>query len=160
MDVDVLIGVSYCRQCTSCETSGKGNPMANGSEDEFFWTELTAAEVGGYQDTFKVFLVQVKSDTELGTQLLVDPLSVFRERIPEMGIGTDSDVRAQVLRVNAEISANPVRRSAVWIVIPGSTTAVGIEYKYKKDSLRTSGYAATPVARASRSRSRPRRRTC
>ena len=108
--------------------------MANGSEDEFFWTELTAAEVGGYQDTFKVFLVQVKSDTELGTQLLVDPLSVFRERIPEMGIGTDSDVRAQVLRVNAEISANPVRRSAVWIVIPGSTTAVGIEYKYKKDS--------------------------
>lgn len=108
--------------------------MANGSEDEFFWTELTPAEEGGYPDTFKVFLVQVKSDTELGTQLLVDPLSVFRERIPEMGIRADSDVRAQVLRVNAEISANPVRRSAIWVVIPGSTTAVGIEYKYQRDS--------------------------
>lgn len=107
--------------------------MAYDTEDEFFVTELTPAEIGGYQDTFKVFLVQVKSDSERGKQLLVDPISVFRE-IPEMGIGDDPDVRAQLLRVNAEISANPVRRSAVWLVIPGSTTAVGIEYKYKKDS--------------------------
>jgi hypothetical protein len=107
--------------------------MANGLEDEFFVTELTPATEPGYKDAFKVFLVQVKSDTQRGTQLLVDPISVFRE-IPEMGIGADSDVRAQVLRVNAEISANPVRRSAVWVVIPGNTTAVGIEYKYQKGS--------------------------
>jgi hypothetical protein len=102
-------------------------------EDEFFVTELRPAEFGGYQDTFKVFLVQVKSDSERGRQLLVDPISVFRE-IPEMGIGDDPDVRAQVLRINAEISANPVRRSAIWLLIPGNTTAVGIEYKYRQGS--------------------------
>ena len=105
----------------------------DGTVDEFFVTELTPAKRGGFKDTFKVFLVQVKSDSETGTRLLVDPISVFRE-IPEMGIGDDPDVRAQVLRINAEISANPVRRSAVWLIIPGNTTAVGIEYKYKKDS--------------------------
>jgi hypothetical protein len=35
-----------------------------------------------------------------------------------------------LLRVNAEIPANPVHRSEVWMVYPGTTTAVGVQYKY------------------------------
>jgi hypothetical protein len=37
-----------------------------------------------------------------------------------------------VLRVNAEVPANPRHRSDVWILYPGSTTAVGIQYKYDR----------------------------
>ena len=101
-------------------------------EDDFAWARLVPAERGLYDDDFSVFLVQTKSDSEIGHRLLTDPLTVFRERIPEMGIGDDPDVRAHVFRVNAEVPANPVRRSAVWMVYPGSTTAVGVEYKYER----------------------------
>ena len=101
--------------------------------EEFAWSRLEPAEPDRllYDHTFSVFLVQVKSDSEIGTQLLTDPLTVFRERIPEMEID-GPDVRAQVLRVNAEVPANPVRRSEVWMVYPGSTTAVGVQYKYRE----------------------------
>ncbi len=103
----------------------------DGTVDQFFVTELKPAEFSGFKDIFKVFLVQVKSDSDTGARLLNDPISVFRG-IKEMGIGDDPEVRAQVLRVNAEISANPVRRSAVVLVIPGSKTVVSVEYKYKE----------------------------
>jgi hypothetical protein len=77
---------------------------------------------------FDVYLVQVKSDSDIGREELNNPLEVLRR---EAGIDIgDSDVRAQVLRVNAEVPANPVRRSTVWMIYPGSTTAVGIQYKY------------------------------
>jgi hypothetical protein len=83
-----------------------------------------------YKDPFEVFLVQVKSNSETGTRLHVDPLAVLRERVgEEMGL-LGEDVRLQLLRVNAERPANPVRKSTVWIVSPGSTTAVGVDYKY------------------------------
>jgi hypothetical protein len=101
--------------------------------EEFFATRLKPEDEAPDQD-FSVFLVQVKSDSEIGTQMLVDPLSVLRERVPAMEIGEDPDVRAQVLRVNAEVPANPVRRSEVWIVYRGSTNAVGIQYKYRQDA--------------------------
>lgn len=109
--------------------------MTNGSpDDEFFAAELTLPEEGLGREDFSVFLVQVKSDSEIGRQVLVDPLSVFRERIPEMGLDGETDVSVQVLRVNAEIPANPVRRSAIWVKFPGSTNLVGIEYKYPPKS--------------------------
>jgi hypothetical protein len=101
---------------------------------EFFFTRLKPENEQAPDQVFSVFLVQVKSNSEIGTQMLVDPLSVLRERAPEMGIGTGPDVRAQVLRVNAEVPANPVRRSEVWIVYSGSTNAVGIQYKYPEDA--------------------------
>jgi hypothetical protein len=81
------------------------------------------------EDAFDVYLVQVKSESELGKEELNNPLEVLRR---EAGIDIgDSDVRAQVLRVNAEVPANPVRRSTVWMIYPGSTTAVGVQYKYQ-----------------------------
>jgi hypothetical protein len=101
--------------------------------EEFFSTRLVPeGEVP--EQVFSVFLVEVKSETDIGRQMLVDPLPVLRERVAEMGIGEGPDVRAQVLRVNAEVSANPHRRSEVWIVYPGSTNAVGIQYKYPEDA--------------------------
>jgi hypothetical protein len=102
--------------------------------EEFFSTRLKPENEQAPEQVFSVFLVQVKSNSEIGTQMLVDPLSVLRERAPEMEIGEGPDVRAQVLRVNAEVPANPVRRSEVWIVYPGSTNAVGIQYKYPEDA--------------------------
>jgi hypothetical protein len=99
---------------------------------EFAYTRLVPEKPDQLldEDEFSVFLVQVKSDSDIGREELNDPLTVLRREIPEMGIGEDPDVRAQVLRVNAEVPANPVRRSAVWMIYPGSTTAVGIQYKY------------------------------
>ena len=91
-----------------------------------------------YEDPFRVFLVQVKSNSETGSRLHTDPRTVLRERVPEMGLD-DPDVRMQLLRVNAERPANPVRRSTVWIVSPGSTTAVGVEYKYQESETRDAG---------------------
>jgi hypothetical protein len=79
------------------------------------------------RDEFSIFLVQVESDKPIGKELLRDPLSVLRKidvEIPE------TDVRAMVLRVNADIPANPRHRSELWMVIPGSTTAVGIQFKH------------------------------
>jgi hypothetical protein len=106
-------------------------------DDEFGWARLTPEtdEQLRYEDRFSVFLVQVKSDSETGRLLHTDPLTVLRERASEMGLA-DPDVRLQVLRVNAERPANPVRKSAVWIVYPGSTTAVGVEYKYEESETR------------------------
>jgi hypothetical protein len=103
-------------------------------DDEFAWTRLVPAEPYDLwdEDPVALFLVQVKSESETGKWLLNDPLDLFREKIPEMGIGDGQDVRAQVLRVNAERPANPVRRREVWIVYPGSTTAVGVQYKYAR----------------------------
>lgn len=80
------------------------------------------------EENFDMYLVQVKSDSDVGREELNDPLKVLRERT-DMEIG-DPDVRMQILRVNAEVPANPVRRSTVWMIYPGSTTAVGVQYKY------------------------------
>jgi hypothetical protein len=112
------------------------NERKGAREDaDFGWTRLEPAEPEHLlaEDSFSVFLVDVKSESETGQWLLNDPLTLFRDKIPEMGIRDPGVVRAQVLRVNAEVPANPVRRREVWMVYPGSTTAVGVQYKYMKD---------------------------
>lgn len=97
---------------------------------DFDWVELRPErtlllpELG-----FKMFLVQVKSERDSGKFLHNDPLEFFRNEIPEMEVPHE-DVRAMVLRANAERSANPRHRSEVWILYPGSTTAVGVQYKH------------------------------
>jgi hypothetical protein len=102
---------------------------------EFAYTELRPVQQALYPDDFSIFLVQVKSETESGRQLHNDPIDFFRRNVPEL-LGDEEDVRAMVLRVNAERSANPKHRSEVWISYPGgSKTAVGIQYKYDRDML-------------------------
>jgi hypothetical protein len=102
------------------------------ANDDFEWTELKPERQltrnGNPELGFRLFLCMAKSDTEQGRALHNDPIAFLRENA-DMGIG-DDDVRAMVLRVNAERSANPRHRAEVWMVIPGSTTAVGLQYKY------------------------------
>ena len=78
-------------------------------------------------DPFSVFLVQVESDTPIGRELHRDPLSVLRKMDVDL---PETNVRAMVVRVNAEIPANPKHRSELWMVAPGSTTAIGIQFKH------------------------------
>jgi hypothetical protein len=101
---------------------------------DWAYTRL-ASEAPLYRDEFSIYLVQVDSETDAGRELLVDPIDFFRRNIPEMGLGEETDVRAMVLRVNAEISANPKHRSEVWLTIPGSTNAIGLQYKYDRDMV-------------------------
>ena len=105
--------------------------MEPGQEEppEFDWVELTPERTLLRDHGFRMYLVQVKSESDWGKRLHNDPLDFFRSEIPEMGI-PDEDVQATVLRVNAERSANPRHRSEVWMVYPGSTRAVGVQYKH------------------------------
>lgn len=121
---------------------------------DFAWVELTPAEGGKggltWQRTFRVFQIDVKSDTDIGHVLHNDPLRVWRDDLPpENDVNIDEETRArvrelsseveieegaraQVLRVNAELPANPRKRKEVWIVYPDNTTAVGVQYKYEE----------------------------
>src|SRR5262245_26599551 len=107
----------------------------DGGSTDFAYTELKPTGPALYPDEVSIFLVQVKSETDAGHELLNDPLDFFRRNIPEL-LGDEDDVRAMVLRVNAERSANPHHRSEVWIAYPGgSKTAVGLQFKYSRDML-------------------------
>lgn len=99
---------------------------------DFDWSELRPERTLLRDPGFRMFLVQVKSESDSGKFLHNDPLAFFRREIPEMEV-PDEDVRAMVLRVNAERSANPRHRSEVWSLIPGSTTAVGVQYKHPNE---------------------------
>ena len=112
--------------------------MANG-DDQLRVTRLTPENFRGddplYADDFSVYLVHIKSDTDGGRLLHVDPIKFFEDNVPEMGLKKGGDTRATVLRINAEISANPLHRSEVWLTYPGSTNAIGLQYKYTRDML-------------------------
>jgi hypothetical protein len=99
-------------------------------EEHFSWTRLVPAdEEARLRDPeFSVYLIQVKSDTDIGRSDLTDPLTLFREKIPEMEL--PEDVRATVVRINAEVPANPVHRSAVWVVHKGAKSAAGVLFKH------------------------------
>ncbi len=96
------------------------------------WSRLEVPEEGLYPTTFAVFLIQVKSDTPIGRELHNDPIGVLR-RIEGIPIGGDRDVRAILLRANAEQPANPVHHSLIVQIIPGSKLVVITTYKYDKD---------------------------
>lgn len=116
--------------------------MNEDENNDFAYTELTPVRRPLYRDDFRMFLVQVKSETEAGRELHNDPIDFFRRNIPELVEGED-DVKAMVLRVNAERSANPKHRSEVWLSYPsGSKTVVGIQYKYDRDMLAPGGEEA------------------
>jgi len=110
---------------------------------DFKYTELKPEGPLIYTDTFRVFLVQVKSDSDEGRKLHNDPIEFFKQNARDI-LGDEENVRAMVLRANAERSANPRHRSEVWTVIPeGSKTAVGVQYKYDRDMLAQEGEEAS-----------------
>jgi hypothetical protein len=99
-------------------------------EEHFSWTRLVPAdgEAQLRDPELSVFLIQVKSDADIGREELTDPLALYRKKIPEMEI--PEDVSATVVRINAEVPANPVHRSAVWMVHKGAKKAAGVLFKH------------------------------
>lgn len=107
------------------------------AEQDFAWRELDVQggtwmraddEDGPLRpDTFRLYQVQVDSQSDIGKRMLHDPVSVLREKTD---IEIPEDVRAMVLRVNAEVPANPKHRSYVFAGYPGSMTLIGLQFKY------------------------------
>src|SRR5262245_21007738 len=107
----------------------------DGGSTDFAYTERKPPGPALSPDALSIFVVPRQSDTGACHELRNDPLDLFRRNIPEL-LGDEDDVRAMVLRVNAERSANPHHRSEVWIAYPGgSKTAVGLQFKYSRDML-------------------------
>jgi hypothetical protein len=99
----------------------------------FDYTPLTPKQtIGPGPDHFRVFLVKVKSDTDEGRAMLHDPVAFLERNAKDMGL-KKGETRAMVLRVNAEVPANPKHRNEVWAIYPGSTNAICIQYKEEPD---------------------------
>ena len=109
---------------------------AGGDEGpDFAYTPLNPERtISPSTDDFSVFVVQVKSDSEAGHEMLMDPVRFLEENAPDMGI-RKGETRAMVLRVNAEIRANPKHRVEVWTTYPGSRNAICIQYKYDPEEM-------------------------
>ncbi len=105
--------------------------MADPGPEDFGWSRLVPENRDGLlaEPEFEVFQVDVKSDSEFGHAAHNNTLEVLQR----LDRGIDRNWRVELLRVNAEVPANPVRRSAIWFVYPQSSTAVGVEYKYQQD---------------------------
>jgi hypothetical protein len=104
--------------------------------EDLSWSLLEPAVRGLYADPVSMFLIQVKSDSPIGQELHNDPISVFK-RIEGIPIDDQTDVRAMLLRANAELPANPVHRSEFWGFQAGSTLAAGVQFKHNTDQTQT-----------------------
>ena len=106
--------------------------MAEPGPDDFGWSRLVPEnrdELLKPEPDFMVFQIDVKSESEFGRAAHTNTLEVLG-RLPDLGI--DRHWRVELLRVNAEVPANPIRRSAIWFVNPTTNTAVGVEHKYEQ----------------------------
>ena len=107
--------------------------MPEPGPEDFGWSRLVAENPERLlppETDFQVFQIDVKSDSEFGQAAHNHTLKVL-EKLSDLGI--DRDWRVELLRVNAEVPANPIRRRAVWFVNPETKTAVGVEHKYHED---------------------------
>jgi hypothetical protein len=105
--------------------------MADRESGVFGWSRLVPEEPDQLlgEPDFEVFYVDVKSDSDFGREAHQNTLKVLESFVP----GIEQDWRVELLRLNAEVPANPVRRSAIWAVKAKAKFAVGVEYKYHKD---------------------------
>ena len=103
--------------------------------DNFAFSELKHDGDVLYDDEFSLFLIQVKSDSDLGALLNNHPTEFYRQHVQDI-LGDETDVRATVIRTNAEIPANPRHTSQIVATQPGnSKTVTAIQYKYEKDMV-------------------------
>jgi len=107
--------------------------------DDFAFAQLKPDGEMLYDDEFSLFLIQVKSDSEFGALLNNDPTEFYRRNIRDI-LGDETDVRATVVRANAEIPANPRHTSQIVATQPGnSATVTAVQYKYPKDMRQPPG---------------------
>jgi hypothetical protein len=75
---------------------------------------------------FSTYLIEVKSETEAGRELALDPTSVLQLLVDEV---VDRTWTVTVNRVNAVVPIWRVHRFEVWVVIEGKKQAHGMVYK-------------------------------
>jgi hypothetical protein len=86
-----------------------------------------------------IIMVQVKSDSETGRAAHNDLLGFLNGegRIPDQLKGLlPENPRFMLLRANAEVPANPVRRTALLAVSANPGTVVGVEWKDDPKAVR------------------------
>jgi hypothetical protein len=91
---------------------------------------------GLYEQRLEIFLIHYKTDSDVGALANNDPLAFFEEFIPEIGNRIRRDrrnVRATLVRMNAELPANAMWMHRVAQVIGGSTTIFITDYKDEWD---------------------------
>jgi hypothetical protein len=79
-------------------------------------------------ERFTTYLLEVKSDTDVGKDLAMDPVNVLGKLVEEE---IDETWTVTVSRVNADIQIWRVHRFELWIVIEGKKQAHGMIYKLK-----------------------------
>ena len=103
--------------------------------DNFAFSQLKHDGDMLYDDEVSLFLIQVKSDSDFGALLNNDPTEFYRQHVRDI-LGDETDVRAVVVRANAEIPANPQHTSHIVGTQTGnSATVTAIQYKYEKDMV-------------------------
>ena len=75
---------------------------------------------------FSTYLIEVKSETEVGRELALDPVSVLSNLVDE---AVDRTWTLTLNRVNADAQCFRVHRFEVWVVIEGKQQAHGMVYK-------------------------------
>ena len=75
---------------------------------------------------FTTYLIEVKSETDVGRELALDPVSVLPELVDE---AVDRTWTLSVNRVNADAQCWRVHRFEIWVVIKGKQQAHGMVYK-------------------------------
>lgn len=75
---------------------------------------------------FSTYLIEVKSETEVGRELALDPASVLPNLVDE---AVDRTWTLSLNRVNADAQCWRVHRFEVWVVIEGKQQAHGMVYK-------------------------------
>ena len=104
----------------------------NDDDPNFRVRELNADLVDEFSNsTVRLFLIQAKTDSDIGRQFESDPVTVLGERRPDIGITREWKV--STFRVRAQYPANRVHKIATWIVIPDQQQAVGVDYKYEHE---------------------------
>jgi hypothetical protein len=124
----------------------EGGAMAdqgwNTENEDLVWTRLVpppppdGGRPGLYEPRLAIYLIHYKTDSRTGEIANNDPLTFFETFIPEIGerIQRDRpDVRATLVRLNAELPANAMWMHRVAQVIPGSTTIFITDYKDQWD---------------------------
>ncbi|HYX84860.1 MAG TPA: hypothetical protein VE777_07805 [Gaiellales bacterium] len=100
----------------------------HGDDEHFRLKELDPLVVERLTDgKVRVFLIRVKTDSDIGHQFENNPLPILRRRIPEIG----KDWTASVFRIRGEVPVNRVHSASLWITIPERKHAMGVNYKFQ-----------------------------
>jgi hypothetical protein len=101
------------------------------SDDQgsFSWRRVddSGPEEGFFGPAVAIYVLKVKTNSDVGDEYLSDPKTVLNDRIP--GVSIEAGWRLTVHRVRGEISYKKVRLYVILSVFPAIRQAVLVEYK-------------------------------